>query len=151
MQGHLQFSACFLYFCCTCKRKSLLNININDTVGSQQPVGQLMHLHSHAQKVRCPYKGCGKSFEKPTVLTDSSTVPRQTYYACPYCMSKIDITVDEKMKLVGVKTAEHPQVFDSPAKCVHYFGFLNTFSKDRTIPDECLVCPKILQCSLRKR
>lgn len=110
-----------------------------------------MHLHSHTQTLRCPYKGCGKSFEKPTVLTDSSTVPRQTYYACPYCMSKIDITVDNKMKLVGVKTAEHPQVFDSPAKCVHYFGFLDTLPKDDAIPDECLVCPKILQCSLKKR
>jgi len=111
-----------------------------------------MHLHLHEEKLRCPYKGCGKTFEKPTVLTDSSTTPRQTYYACPYCASKIDIIVDDrKMRIVGVKPTEYLKVFDSPAKCVHYFGFLNAIPKDAQIPDECLVCPKILQCSLRRR
>jgi len=108
-----------------------------------------MPFHIHNEKLKCPYQGCGKSFDKPTVLTDSSTIPRQTYYACPYCMSKIDIIV-EKMKIIDVKTTEYPTVFDSPAKCVHYFGFLNAIPKDMTIPDECLVCPKVLQCSIRK-
>jgi len=108
-----------------------------------------MHLHSHAEKLKCPYTGCGKSFDKPTVLTDKSTIPRQTYYACPFCMSKIDILVDE-MKIVGVRSVEYPTVLDSPAKCVHYFGFLNAIPKDVPIPDDCLVCPKVLQCSVKK-
>ncbi|MDI6847823.1 MAG: hypothetical protein QMD23_06835 [Candidatus Bathyarchaeia archaeon] len=109
-----------------------------------------MRFHHHQEKLKCPYTGCGKSFEKPTVLTDSSTIPRQTYYACPYCMSKIDVIV-EGMKIVRVKPTEYPKVFDSPAKCVHYFGFLNTLPKNTAIPDECLVCPKILQCNIRRR
>jgi len=107
-------------------------------------------FHVHDDKLKCPYKGCGKSFDKPTVLTDSSSVPRQTYYACPYCMSKLDIIV-ENMKLVGVKSTEYPKVFDSPAKCVHYFGFLNSIPKDVPIPDECLVCPKVLQCNIKRQ
>jgi DNA-directed RNA polymerase subunit RPC12/RpoP len=106
--------------------------------------------HHHEEKLKCPYRGCGKSFEKPAVLTDNSTIPRQTYYACPYCMSKIDIVV-ENMKIIGVKTTDYPKVFDSPAKCAYYFGFLNTIPKEMPIPDECLVCPKILQCSVKKR
>jgi DNA-directed RNA polymerase subunit RPC12/RpoP len=109
-----------------------------------------MHLHFHEEKLKCPYKGCGKTFDKPTVLTDSSTIPRQTYYACPYCMSKIDIIV-KGVKIVRVNPTEYPKVFDSPAKCVHYFGFLNMLPKDSAIPDECLVCPKILQCNIRRR
>lgn len=110
-----------------------------------------MRLHTHKEKLKCPYKGCEKSFDKPTVLTDSSTIPRQTYYACPYCMSKIDVIVED-VKIVGVKPTEYPKVFDSPAKCVHYFGFLNTLlPKDAAIPDECLVCPKILQCSVKRQ
>ncbi|MBS7616164.1 hypothetical protein KEJ45_03060 [Candidatus Bathyarchaeota archaeon] len=108
-----------------------------------------MHIHHHDEKLKCPYKGCGKTFGKPAVLTDNSTIPRQTYYACPYCMSKIDIVV-ENMKIVDVKPTDYPKVFDSPAKCVHYFGFLNSIPKDMPIPDECLVCPKVLQCSVRK-
>jgi DNA-directed RNA polymerase subunit RPC12/RpoP len=107
-------------------------------------------FHMHDEKLRCPYKGCGKAFEKPTVLTDSSTIPRQNYYACPYCMSKLDILVED-MKIISVKPTEYPTVFESPAKCAHYFGFLNVFPKDDPIPDECLVCPKVLQCSIRKR
>jgi DNA-directed RNA polymerase subunit RPC12/RpoP len=107
-------------------------------------------FHIHDEKLKCPYKGCGKSFDKPTVLTDSSSMPRQTYYACPYCMSKLEIIVED-MKLVGVKTTEYPKVLDSPAKCVHYFGFLNSIPKDAQIPDECLVCPKVLQCNIKRQ
>jgi DNA-directed RNA polymerase subunit RPC12/RpoP len=109
-----------------------------------------LHIRMHDEKLKCPYKGCGKSFDKPTVLTDSSSMPRETYYACPYCMSKLDIIV-ENMKLVGVKPTEYPKVFDSPAKCAHYFGFLTALPKDAPIPDECLVCPKVLQCNIKRR
>jgi DNA-directed RNA polymerase subunit RPC12/RpoP len=107
-------------------------------------------FHTHDEKLKCPYKGCEKSFDKPTVLTDSSSIPRQTYYACPYCMSKLDIMI-EKKKIVCVKPTEYPKVFDSPAKCAHYFGFLNAIPKDMPIPDECLVCPKVLQCNIKRQ
>jgi len=110
----------------------------------------LLFHHHHEEKLKCPYRGCGKTFEKPAVLTDNSTIPRQTYYACPHCMSKIDIVV-ENMKIIGVKSTDYPKVFDSPAKCAYYFGFLNSIPKDMPIPDECLVCPKILQCSVKRR
>ena len=110
-----------------------------------------MHLfHAHEDKMKCPYKGCGKTFNKPTVLTDSNAMPRETYYACPFCSSKLDIVV-ENMKITGVKTTDYPKVFDSPAKCVHYYGFLNAIPNDGAIPDDCLVCPKVLQCSIKKR
>jgi hypothetical protein len=65
-------------------------------------------------------------------------------------MSKLDIMV-EKMKIVSVKPTEYPKVFDSPAKCAHYFGFLNAIPKDAPIPDECLVCPKVLQCNIKRQ
>jgi len=109
-----------------------------------------MQLHFHTEKLKCPYKGCQKSFGKPTIMTDSSTIPRENYYACPYCNSKIDI-ITEEMKIVQVKATEYPKVLDSPAKCAHYIGFLNSIPEDATIPDDCLICPKVLQCGLRKR
>jgi len=110
---------------------------------------RLSHL-LHSEKLKCPYKGCGKSFDKPAVLTDASTLPRQTHYACPYCMSKIDLTV-EKMKVVNIKPLEYPKVFDSPAKCAHYTGFLNATLANIPPPEECLICPKILQCSNKRK
>ena len=109
-----------------------------------------MRLHSHKEQLKCPYNGCGKAFDKPTVLTDSSTIPRENYYACPYCSSKIDI-IAENMKIVRVKPTEYPKVFNSPAKCAQYFGFLNSLPNEAPIPNECLICPKVLQCSFRRR
>ena len=106
---------------------------------------------TNEEKLKCPYKGCEKTFEKPTVLTDLSTVPRESYFACPFCMSKIEI-ITEKMKVVDVKPVDYPaKVFDSPAKCAHFTGLYNGIPKGAPIPDECLMCPKVLQCDARKK
>ena len=105
----------------------------------------------HDEKLRCPYRGCEKTFEKPTVLTDGTSFPRQSYFACPFCMSKIDIVTD-KMKVVSVKATDYPaKVFDSPAKCAHFNGGLSAMPGNAPLPDECLVCPKVLQCDARKK
>jgi hypothetical protein len=100
------------------------------------------------EKLRCPYKGCEKRFDKPTVITDDTVIPRATHYACPFCMSKLEITT-EKNKIVSVKPIEYPMVFDSPAKCAHFSGLLNAPSDGML--DECLVCPKVLQCDIRRK
>ncbi len=110
---------------------------------------KLFHSHGHDEKLQCPYKGCEKKFDKPASITDTSTVPRQSYFACPHCMSKIDITT-ENMQIIGVRATEYPKVFDSPAKCAHFSGFLNGVPADAPLPEECLICPKVLQCNLRK-
>jgi hypothetical protein len=109
-----------------------------------------MHLFGHgsSEKLRCPYKGCEKHFDKPTVITDTSTIPRQTHYACPFCMSRLTI-VTEKAKIIDIQAAEYPLVLDSPAKCAYYNGLLN--APACTIQEECLVCPKVLQCNVRKK
>ena len=99
-------------------------------------------------KLRCPYKGCEKQFDKPTVITDTSVVPRSTHFACPFCMSQLEL-ITEKEKIVDVRATEYPTVFDSPAKCAHYGGLLGGSSG--VLQDECLICPKVLQCNLRKK
>jgi uncharacterized protein YbaR (Trm112 family) len=101
-------------------------------------------------KLKCPYKGCEKHFDKPTMITDTSVVPRQTHYACPFCMSRLEL-VTEKEKIVSVKPTEYPIVFDSPAKCAHFSGLLNASSDSAAMQDECLICPKVLQCNVRRK
>jgi len=109
----------------------------------------LFHQHSQDEKLRCPYEGCKKTFEKPTLLTDTSTIPRQTYYVCPYCMSKLDI-ITENMKITGIKPTEYPKVFESPAKCARFSGLLNVRPHNAPLPEDCLLCPKVLQCNIRR-
>ena len=106
-------------------------------------------FHSSEEKLKCPYKGCEKNFDKPTIITDSSIIPKQTHYACPHCMSKLDI-ITQNTKITDIKATEYPTVFDSPAKCAHFSGSFNSFPSG-TVPDECLICPKALQCSERRK
>jgi hypothetical protein len=65
-------------------------------------------------------------------------------------MSKIDIVTD-KFKVVDVRPTEYPTVFDSPAKCAYFSGTLDALPPDAPLPDECLICPKVLQCTIRRR
>lgn len=63
----------------------------------------------------CPYKGCEKELSKPTVITDSAMIPRETYYICPHCMRKIEIIAKET-KVIGIKATENLEVLDPSAK-----------------------------------
>ncbi len=99
--------------------------------------------------LHCPYNTCGKKFEKPVVLTDSTKLIRETYYACPHCHSKIDVSIDIRSgSLLEIKTAQVP-VDLPPAQCRHFFGYLRMAEKYGSIPDECAICPKATRCFAR--
>ena len=100
----------------------------------------------------CPYSECKKGFEKPLMLTDFSKTPRETYYACPHCLTKVDVVVKDSgagSGSVSVKTSEN-FVGRPPAECSHHFGYLKSLPREATIPDECLTCSKLLQCFVKK-
>lgn len=84
------------------------------------------------------------------MLTDFSKMPRATYYACPHCLTKIDVMVkDRSLDSVSLETSEGgPE--KAPSECSHRFGYLKTLPRDTTIPDGCLTCPKLLQCFVKK-
>ena len=98
----------------------------------------------------CPYGECGKGFERPIVLTDFSKTPRETYYACPHCLTKVDVVAkDSCVDSVSVKTSgSHME--KPPTECSHHYGYLKTLPKEAGIPDECLTCPNLLQCFVKK-
>ncbi len=105
-------------------------------------------LHK-SEQLSCPYGNCGKGFAKPLMLTDSSEILRETYYACPHCQSKLDIVVDG-LHVIRVERCEGGEKTVTPENCSYSFGYLKTLQENASIPDGCLICPKILQCSLRK-
>lgn len=111
----------------------------------------MAHFRFHHEKLHCPYDMCGKDFERPLMITDSSSIIRETYYACPHCQSKLAIHVDDP---------SHPQMVAvgdtldlgaaSPTHCPHHLGYLKHLPEDAGIPDECAVCPRIIQCFVKR-
>jgi len=89
----------------------------------------------------------------------------EVYDACPYCLTEIIVekssTINrEKEKLEMKKTESeraktHPKektVTQPPPKlqgCAHHFGYLGERSTKEKIPEECIVCEKIVQCMLK--
>lgn len=108
----------------------------------------LATLHNSGQ-LHCPYTQCRKRFEKPIVLTDSTKILRETYYACPHCHSKVDLSVDKKKGTVSIEVTSNP-VELAPVDCKHYFGYLKDQGEHTQIPDECAVCPKAMLCFVKK-
>jgi len=102
-------------------------------------------------KLQCPYTMCQKTFEKPIVLTDSTQLVRETYYACPHCRSKVELLLEDPTNPKLVQ-AETPIVTSqkAPTQCKHSFGYLGTMPNGADIPDECAVCPKVMQCFVTK-
>jgi DNA-directed RNA polymerase subunit RPC12/RpoP len=105
----------------------------------------------------CPNDECGKSFDHPILLTVLSNDPVETYPACPYCMSRIERNEDPKpekhaqaaVKIKAALEKEKEKIETNGSdkfQCPHEFGYLKKRQKGSPIPDECLVCQKMIQC-----
>jgi len=62
--------------------------------------------------INCPHEACNRVFEKPVIVTNFSfAYKKETYYACPYCLTRIDIAINDcELTLV---TAETPASIES--------------------------------------
>ncbi len=104
-----------------------------------------------SRALSCPYEKCGKTIETPLVVTDMSKTPRETYYACPYCLSKVEIVVkgEKGLDSVTFETSDNPKEISS-LKCPHHFGHLRDLPGGASIPEECLTCTQLIRCSTKK-
>jgi len=65
---------------------------------------------------------------------------------------------EEKLRTIGKKEVEHQKLTEKrreaaekrTSKCSHYFGYLKNRPKNSPFPDECLGCPRIVECLLKK-
>ncbi|MEM2917469.1 MAG: hypothetical protein QXN63_03835 [Candidatus Bathyarchaeia archaeon] len=100
----------------------------------------------------CTYVKCGKTYKEPIIVTNlSSNAQEKTYYACPHCLSKVNMPKKEtqKPKDTAKETEEDTEKEeDSSPTCPYHFGYLKTKPKNASIPDECLTCPKMIKCLL---
>lgn len=110
-----------------------------------------MGVLQQSGKLHCPYDMCKKSFDKPIVMMNSSQCVRETYYACPHCRSKVEINVEDPIhpRLVSVEDKFYVGQ-RAPSQCSHFVGYLRELPENTDIPDGCAVCPKVIQCSIKK-
>lgn len=124
-----------------------------------------------SESLVCPYSGCRRSFERPVLVTDCSKLPRETYYACPHCMLRLELLLEgdglehvrvravddellSKLEVKGERVGEGVSSSQAsrPSKtCKHFLGYLRCLPEGVGIPDECAVCPNIVQCYVRKK
>ncbi|MCK4436003.1 hypothetical protein KAU87_04240 [Candidatus Bathyarchaeota archaeon] len=120
----------------------------------------------------CPYPKCGQAFQQAVMVTDNSKLPRETYYACPHCMLKVELLLHDngagKLGHVSINRVEDESLLSEleighrssgfgeavsnphatrPTKgCKHFLGYLWTNRSCLDLPDECAICPNIVQC-----
>jgi DNA-directed RNA polymerase subunit RPC12/RpoP len=108
----------------------------------------------------CPNDECGRSFDHPVELTVLSSNPAETYLACPYCMSRMDTKTEEEeqrpirsvsatSRIAAILKKEQDKLDQrgtDEGNCSNGFGYLKKRPKGTPIPDECLVCEKMIQC-----
>jgi|GEM_PF-690821 DNA-directed RNA polymerase subunit RPC12/RpoP len=111
---------------------------------SSQVGGNLSHF-------KC--ERCGEEFQTPLLATVFSTYSAQRYFACPRCLTKVDLTKESRTE---EKIVEQPSIREKAelkempklddAKCNHFLGYLKRRPKDAPIPDDCLTCEKMIEC-----
>ncbi|MGD6934352.1 MAG: hypothetical protein ACQCN5_09115 [Candidatus Bathyarchaeia archaeon] len=100
---------------------------------------------------------CGKQFTKPIFAVNNSPGIAEAYYACPSCLSKVEIRKEEKTAQVQEEAAPEEAKTETPAKsvseppvtpsvCTHYAGYLKKRPKNTPVPEECFTCTLMLDC-----
>ena len=103
----------------------------------------------------CPNPKCHRKIEEPILLSNLSTAPAEQYYVCPHCFIKLEV-ISAQLEKEEEKKKEEPPVKPpekeekGPSRCAGYLGYLASRPENAPIPQECLICPKVLDCVMKK-
>ncbi len=101
---------------------------------------------------RC--KKCRAAFSKPLATTLSSSDRVETYYGCPRCLAKVKGIEkrEDQQKSTNRGSLEESKLEKQEggeAECRYSFGYLGKRSKDAPIPEECLTCSRMIECTIK--
>jgi hypothetical protein len=111
-------------------------------------------LSNESAVIICPNPKCHGEIEEPILLSSLATAAEEQYYACPHCLIKLDVDAknaepqkEEEIEKLPVRPPE-TGVKGSSA-CLRHFGYLANRPENAPIPQECLVCSRIVDCMLK--
>lgn len=114
------------------------------------------------KKFTCPNTSCKRTFTTPLKTLYLQENPTEPYYACPFCLTKIEqatlITQDHfvdkvEQKSQTIETQEKPKLAkdtEKPLACKYHLGYLSERGQKDKIPDECILCKNIVDCMLKR-
>jgi len=106
----------------------------------------------------CPNPKCHSKIEEPVLLNKWATAAEEQYYACPHCFIKLDMDAgnakprkkEEKKKEIEKPLVKPPEKGGKgPSACIHHFGYLANRPENAPVPQECLICSKVVGCMLK--
>jgi hypothetical protein len=107
----------------------------------------------------CQNPSCKNTFGAPLKTLNLQEKPTEPYYACPFCLTKIEEAplpiaqqlperIVEKHELHTKQTSKIRG--EKPSSCGLHLGFLSERAQNTPIPDDCLVCKSIVECMLKR-
>ena len=86
---------------------------------------------------------CSHPFSHPLVLTNKSEENLETYYACPYCLTKVEVDDGDLIEAFREerKTTGFMRDPATNQECPE-----ETVRRNIVIPDDCLDCANLLPC-----
>ena len=113
-------------------------------------------MQNESGVIVCPNPKCHRKIEEPILLSNLSTTPAKQYHACPHCFIELEVISaqpqrqgeeEKKKEEPLVKAPEREE--KGPSRCAGYLGYLACLRENKPIPQECLVCPKVLDCAMK--
>src|SRR5208283_1691868 len=106
-------------------------------------------------KLTCPNNECNKVITKPLTTLNLQQSSKKSYNACPYCLT--EITENESKNPQTKNVAEIDVLEDKTSQnleklsdCKHYFGYMSEKEHKEQMPEECIMCSKIIECMAKE-
>lgn len=108
----------------------------------------------------CQNLSCKTTFTTPLKTLNLQEKPTEPYFACPFCLTKIENLPIKNQQREATKQNEEAKEaksgqqskkpVESNAACRFHLGYLSERTNKEQIPDDCLVCKDIVDCMLKK-
>jgi hypothetical protein len=110
----------------------------------------------------CQNPSCKTVFTAPLKTLNLQENPTEPYYACPFCLTRIEevpLSIDEQPTQKPSEKKEKQENHtkhasnkngEKPSSCGFHLGYLSERPQNTPIPDDCLVCKSIVECMLKR-
>jgi hypothetical protein len=107
----------------------------------------MIDVFTREKKNYCPNLDCKIEILEPILINNLSTNPAKKYLGCKICFYELK---KNHLKLWKIPTNKHKKnKKESPKSCKNFFGYLSKKPKGISTPTECLVCRKLVDCTLK--